>query len=154
MTAADQCPTCQRLLDLEAIKQVKARYFRHMDNHDWVAFAEVFASDAVAGSGEQKVVGRSAIVDYIAAASAGSRSAHQGLLPEIELLGDGRARGVWAMSDYFEVLDTDPPVGFTGYGHYHDEYVFEDGAWRIAASRLTRLKIVPFAGGVPDFYKH
>jgi hypothetical protein len=36
----------QRLQDIEAIKQLKARYFRCVDTHDWDAFAdEVLADD-------------------------------------------------------------------------------------------------------------
>jgi hypothetical protein len=57
------------------------------------------------------------------------------------------------MSDYFEVRGTEPPVGFQGYGHYEDRYAREEGVWRISASRLTRIKIVPLAGGFPPFYR-
>jgi len=28
-----------------------------------------------------------------------------------------------------------------GYGHYHDEYRKVDGAWRIASSKLIRLRV-------------
>ncbi len=153
MHSADDDPGCCELAAIEAIRQLKARYFRLMDTQDWPQFAEVFAREVVGGSGNQRIVGRSAMVDYIAGACAGVRTAHQGFLPEIELLGDGRARGVWAMSDYFEVGDTDPPVGFTGFGHYFDEYIHEDGAWRIASTRLTRIRILPMAGGLPDIYR-
>ncbi len=27
----------------------------------------------------------------------------------------------------------------TGYGHYHERYVKQDGRWRIAEQKLTRL---------------
>lgn len=149
----EACPECRRLSDVEAIKRLKARYFRLMDQPDWTAFAEVFARDVVLGD-EGSIVGRSAAVDYIRTAADGARTAHQGAGPEIEIIDAGRARGIWAMTDYFEVRHTEPPVGFTGYGHYIDEYVVEDGEWRISASRLTRLKIIPMAGGVPPFYRH
>jgi SnoaL-like domain len=33
--------------DLEAIKQLKARYFRTMDTKDWAGMREVFADDVV-----------------------------------------------------------------------------------------------------------
>ena len=34
------------------------------------------------------------------------------------------------------------PISFMhGYGHYHEEYVLEDGAWRISLNRLTRLRV-------------
>ncbi|WP_433189922.1 nuclear transport factor 2 family protein [Actinoallomurus sp. CA-150999] len=151
--APDRCPDCARLADIEAIKQLKARYFRHMDQQNWTEFGEVFARDAVVGGGPQQVVGRPAIVEYIAAMSQNARMAHQGFLPEIEVVGAGDATGTWAMSDYYETLGTTPPVGFRGFGHYVDRYAQEDGAWRITSSRLTRIKIIPLEGGLPAFYR-
>ena len=32
-------------------------------------------------------------------------------------------------------------VGLQGYGHYREEYKREDGEWRIARTRLERLRI-------------
>ena len=29
----------------------------------------------------------------------------------------------------------------TGYGHYHERWVKQDGRWRIAALKLTRLQM-------------
>jgi len=43
-------------------------------------------------------------------------------------------------------------VGHTGYGHYHERYVRQDGRWRIASQRLTRLHVDYFyeaAGDAP-----
>jgi hypothetical protein len=37
--------TAEQLAEIEAIKQLKARYFRLMDTKDWEGFAKVFASD-------------------------------------------------------------------------------------------------------------
>jgi hypothetical protein len=68
-------------------------------------------------------------------------------MPEIEITGEGTARGTWAMFDYVEW----PPreggarVGLTGYGHYLEEYVREDGAWRIRRTHLSRLRVDPLA---------
>jgi hypothetical protein len=147
------CAQCATLAGIEAIRQLKARYFRLMDAKAWAEFGDLFCRDAVIEGGDQQITGRSAIVGFVSRMSDGVRSAHQGFLPEIEILGPATARGTWAMSDYYEVRGTDPPVGFTGFGHYHDRYAHEDGAWRIAASRLTRLKIIPLAGGLPEFYR-
>jgi len=143
----------EHLADIEAIKQLKARYFRLMDAKNWAEFGDVFTRDAVLRGGDQEIAGRPAIVEFVSQTSDGVRSAHQGFLPEIEILGAGRASGIWAMSDYFEVRGTEPPVGFQGFGHYEDRYAWEDGAWRISASRLTRIKIIPLAGGLPAFYR-
>lgn len=37
----------QRLIDIESIKQLKARYFRSLDHKDWDLFGEVFTHEAV-----------------------------------------------------------------------------------------------------------
>ncbi|WP_238015185.1 nuclear transport factor 2 family protein [Dactylosporangium sp. AC04546] len=132
---------------------MKARYFRYMDSKNWTEFGEVFAREAVLLGGDREIAGRAAIVEFVGMMSDGARTAHQGFLPEIDVLGAGEATGVWAMSDYYEVRGTEPTVGFTGFGHYEDRYVHEDGAWRIARSRLTRIRIVPFEGGLPEFYR-
>jgi hypothetical protein len=45
------------------------------------------------------------------------------------------------MSDLVTWTSADgEPRGFQGYGHYHERYVREDGAWRIASIRLERLR--------------
>jgi hypothetical protein len=52
--------------DIEAIRQLKARYFRMLDTKDWAAMRQVFADDAVMGttaSGGTVVTG----ADYIMA---------------------------------------------------------------------------------------
>jgi pimeloyl-ACP methyl ester carboxylesterase len=63
-----------------------------------------------------------------------------------EILGDGdTAHVVWAMQDRVVWgADRRPKMGYaghTGYGHYHERYVRQDGRWRIAAQRLTRLHV-------------
>ena len=49
------------------------------------------------------------------------------------------------MFDYVEwpAADDGTRAGLNGYGHYHEQYVREDGEWRIAHTRLERLRIDP-----------
>jgi uncharacterized protein (TIGR02246 family) len=143
---------CAMLWEIEQIKQLKARYFRVMDRNAWDELADVFASDAVGGTGPGAWRGREEIVARITAIAETARTVHHGHMPEIELTGDGTARGTWAMFDHFVERAGDPPKGFTGYGHYEDTYVVEDGRWRIATTVLTRLRIDALPGGLPDFY--
>jgi uncharacterized protein (TIGR02246 family) len=143
---------CAALWEIEQIKQLKARYFRTMDRKEWDEFAEVFARDAVGGRGPTALHGREQIVAGVMAIAEAARTVHHGHMPEIELTGDGAARGTWAMSDHFVERHGDPPKGFTGCGHYEDTYVIEDGRWRIATTVLTRLRIDALPGGLPDFY--
>jgi uncharacterized protein (TIGR02246 family) len=133
--------------DIEAIKLVKARYFRCLDTRDWEGWGRVFAVDAVLEVPEADVVehGRDAIVASVSAALTGATTVHHGHMPEIELTGPDTARGIWAMFDYVEwpPSDSGERIGLRGYGHYHEEYVREDGEWRIARTRLVRLRVDP-----------
>ena len=137
----------RRLLDIEEIKRLKARYFRTLDQKDWDGFGRVFARDAVLEVPEAGLVerGRDAIVASVSGALTGTRTVHHGHMPEIELAGVDRARGTWAMSDYVEWprSEAGDRFGLRGYGHYLEEYVREDGEWRIAHTRLVRLRVDP-----------
>jgi hypothetical protein len=136
------------LADIEELKQLKARYFRLMDTRRWDEWAEVFAVAAVmeVPEADMVVTGRDEIVQGVSAALTGATTVHHGHMPELELTGPDTARGVWAMADYVEWTgQADSRVGLQGYGHYHEEYVREDGAWRIARLRLERLRLDPLA---------
>jgi uncharacterized protein (TIGR02246 family) len=143
----------QRLLDIEDIKQLKARYFRSLDTKDWDAFGAVFARDGVLEVPEVDTVtnGREAIVAFVSRALDGARTVHHGHMPEIELTSPDTARATWAMFDYVEW----PPgenggrVGLQGFGHYVEEYVRDRGTWRISRSRLERLRLDPL-GTLPS----
>jgi hypothetical protein len=88
---------------------------------------------------------RPEIVQRVSSALEGARTVHHGHMPEIELTGPDTARGIWAMFDYVEwpPSDSGERIGLRGYGHYHEEYVREDGEWRIARTRLVRLRVDP-----------
>ena len=145
----------KRLAAVEEIKALKARYFRCLDTRDWSGMSDVFTADAVmdmreemaslveAGmtvSGEGLIIGRDAIIPSMSTAVAPTRTVHHGHMPEIELLSETEATGVWAMEDLILLPPGAPKQRLQGYGHYHETYAREpDGRWRIAKLRLTRL---------------
>jgi ketosteroid isomerase-like protein len=135
----------RRLLDIEEIKQLKARYFRCIDQRDWEGWSDVFARDAVleVPEADMTTTGRDAIVASVSALLTGARTVHHGHMPEIEITGADTARGTWAMFDYVEwpAADGGDRVGLQGFGHYVEEYVREEGTWRISRSRLVRLRV-------------
>jgi len=139
----------QRLLDIEEIKSLKARYFRSLDTKDWEAFGQVFARDAhmEVPEGGLSEDGREAIVRSVSTALVGTTTVHHGHMPEIEVTGPDTATGIWAMSDYVEFPTPEGAdrFGLKGYGHYTEEYVREDGAWRIRRLELSRLRTDPLA---------
>ena len=127
------------LLEIEAIKRLKARYFRHMDQKDWDAWGQVFAVDAVLEVPEVDMVvtGREEIVASVSGALVGTQTVHHGHMPEIELTGPDTATGIWAMEDY---VDWGEGRAFRGYSHYHEHYVKVGGTWQIEAMKLQRLR--------------
>jgi uncharacterized protein (TIGR02246 family) len=137
----------QRLVDIEEIKQLKARYFRSLDTKDWDAFAQVFSREAhlEVPEGAMSEDGREAIVRAVSTALEGVTTVHHGHMPEIEITGADTARGIWAMFDYveFPAAEGRDRFGLKGYGHYTEDYVREDGAWRIERLELSRLRIDP-----------
>jgi hypothetical protein len=92
----------EKLLAIEEIKNLKARYFRCVDTKDWPGFQAVFApnarfdiTDDVAGC----VLVGPEIADEVSRLLAGCDSIHHGHCPEIEITSDTTATGIWAMED-------------------------------------------------------
>lgn len=133
--------------DLEAIRQLKARYFRLMDTRQWERWGECFTSDVSAlyeGAPRARddlpvdvgIEGRDALVDGVRNLMTGAISVHQGYMLEIELTSATTAHVVLAMFDDVRL----PTCNFKGWGHYHDDFVKEDGRWKIKKIHLTRLR--------------
>lgn len=135
----------QQLLDIEAIKQLKARYFRCMDTKDWDGFRAVFTDDAVLEAEGRVREGGDNIAGFIAKLLADVVTVHHGHMPEITITGPDTASGVWAMFDYLQFPGEDQK-GFRGYGHYTEEYVRQEDGWRIRRLTLTRVRVDPFGG--------
>lgn len=139
----------EQLAAIEEIQQLKARYFRLLDTKQWDEWGAVFTTDVVMELPEVDTVvhGREDVVSGVGTALEGASTVHHGHMPEIEITGPDTARGTWAMFDHVEWPSGEEGIrnGFTGAGHYHEEYVREDGDWRIARLRLERLRIDPLA---------
>ncbi len=141
--------TLERLLAIEEIKQLKARYFRCIDTKDWAGLVDVFAPDAVmdmtAGAAGGKVTtGAEEIARYVQRSGRLDEAVtvHHGHMPEIAMTSADTATGIWSMED--EIWWNEgafPLASLHGYGHYHETYVRQGGTWRIATLRLTRLRV-------------
>jgi hypothetical protein len=134
--------------DVEAIKRLKARYFRTMDTKDWDGMRQVFAADVVMDtteSGGGVVHGADEFMTFLRAQIGDVVTVHHGHMPEIELTSATTATGVWALEDLLRWPDGSEMQGF---GHYHETYEKVDGEWRITSSTLTRLRM-DFQGPPP-----
>jgi hypothetical protein len=146
------------LVEIAAIKELKARYFRLVDTKQWEAWRLLFTDDA-RFEGMTCPGPADAFVEVVSRNLADATTVHHGHMPEIRLTGSRTARGIWAMSDY--VVWGSGPVpgggegpwaaldgqwGIVGYGHYEEEYRKEGDDWRISFLRLTRLRVDPLIG--------
>jgi uncharacterized protein (TIGR02246 family) len=125
--------------DIEAIRQLKARYFRTMDTKDWAGMRQVFSDDVVldtSDAGGSLVTGADEFMTFLQEVLRGAVTVHQGHMPEIELTSPTTATGIWALND---IVIWPDGTRLTGYGHYHETYEKVAGDWKIASSKLTRL---------------
>jgi hypothetical protein len=133
--------------ELEALRQLKARYCRLLDGKDWEAWRALLSDDFVSDtteSGGKRIEGADAFVAFVRKTLANRITVHQVHAPELELTSASSARGIWALEDLIRFA---PGLGFRGYGHYHETYEKGAAGWRIQSSRLTRLRadlVTPF----------
>ncbi len=134
------------LEELEKIKLLKAKYFRLMDTQQWDEWANCFTDNVIAVyegaprrssdlSNEISISGKNNLVDGVKTLMTGACSMHQGFMPELCLEDSHRATGIWSMFDYVRL----PTCHFKGWGHYHEEYLFDKDSWKISRIHLTRL---------------
>lgn len=139
--AVDQDPR-----EIEAIKQLKARYFRFLDTKEWEAFAELFTDDCehlLPNDDPRPPVPNAQYLADIRRTLADAVTVHHGHMPEITITGPGEATGIWAMSDDVEIpRDGEAPLHLRGAGHYLETYrKGDDGRWRISSKRNVRLRV-------------
>ena len=145
--------------EIEAIRQLKARYFRCLDTKDWDGFRSVFVEEPALGPIENGFpdyllalrppearnqvadgnTGIDAFVERNRRFIGPLITTHHGHQPEIEVTGDGEATGIWPMEDV--LVWKKEGYRLRGTGHYWETYRKVDGEWRIAALKLTRLHV-------------
>ncbi|XUL90314.1 nuclear transport factor 2 family protein [Streptomyces galilaeus] len=140
-----------RLTHTEAIKQLKARYFRFTDTKQWDALGRLFTPDARLEMSGMTLTPKQ-FVDITGRWLAEAVTVHAGHMPEIEITGPDTATGVWTMDDLISFPDEGSgPRGMHGYGIYHEEYQLTDGQWYFSAVTLDRLRVDVSEGGLPPF---
>jgi SnoaL-like domain len=127
--------------DIEALKQLKARYCRLLDTKDWAGWRGIFTSDFISDtseSGGKVIADIDEFIAFVRKSLSDRTTVHQVHAPEIELTSETTARGIWALEDLIRFA---PGLNMRGYGHYHESYEKSDGQWRIKSSKLTRLRV-------------
>jgi len=130
----------QELLEIEAIRQLKYRYIRAIDEKLWDLMEECFVPEATCSysGGKYAFEGRDAILKFLTDSMDKPTflSAHRVHHPEIVLTNDTTARGTWALDDY--VIEEEYGITIHGAAFYRDEYVKRDGAWKISHTGYER----------------
>lgn len=132
--------TAAALTEIEALKQLKARYCRYLDTKDWDGWRSLFADDLhsdTTRAGGKVITGADEFVAFTRKSLRDRATVHQVHAPEIELTSPTTARAVWALED---VVRLGPGINLRGYGHYRETYQKVDESWLITSSTLTRLR--------------
>ena len=145
--------TLARLLAVEAIRTMKAQYFRFLDDAMWDQYQALHTDDAVLdltdvlppGTPAEHLTlhGAAAIRAQVSGLMVGAIMLHNGYTHEIDILSADEATGIWAMEDRVifpeGVFCPFPHRQTHYYGRYHERYRREHGAWKIAHLKLARL---------------
>jgi ketosteroid isomerase-like protein len=133
--------------ELEAIRQLKARYCRFLDAKDTAGWRSVFSDDVVVlldmgvstGGADPMtgppVEGADTFVPMVLASLEGAATMHHCHTPEITLTSPTTATGIWAMEDWIIFGNGNE---LHGAGHYHETYEKQGDDWRIKTLHLTR----------------
>lgn len=126
---------------LEAIKQLKYRYFRTLDTNDWDVFSDCLTEDCSAAYSDGKLCleGRDAIVAFMRENMSGADflSMHHGHHPEISFDAEDSASGTWYLED--TIISLARKTRLFGAAIYEDRYRRDaDGTWRISATGYRR----------------
>ncbi|ODV44110.1 bile acid 7-alpha dehydratase [Cupriavidus sp. UYMMa02A] len=134
-------------LELERVRQLKYRYFRALDRHDWAALADCLAPELNTwlDSGKYSFDSRDAFIAGIRKLmdNATLLTKHQGHHPD-------RAKGTWYLEDH--VIDLANNWMLHGTAFYEDEYVKRDGEWRIISTGYRRV-FETVTAPIPDTFK-
>jgi 3-phenylpropionate/cinnamic acid dioxygenase small subunit len=149
----------RKLLDIEEIKHLKARYFRLLDAKEWDEWTDVFTDDleffytdptvmnvppTAQTTSDGALVNRDQLVEFVSESMKRVTTIHHGHVPEITLVDDDTATGRWGLTNYCEYTTADGTTAWLrGYGHYHEVYARTADGWRIKRSLFYRRDMVP-----------
>lgn len=130
----------QKLIEIEQIKQLKARYFRALDTKDWPLIESCLTEQCIAeyDGGKYSFSGKGKIVQFFSTYMGNPKLIfmHQGHHPEISFIDDHHAKGIWYLQDV--VINLENQTTLRGAGFYHDDYTLENKQWLISKTGYER----------------
>jgi hypothetical protein len=142
-----------RAEDVSEIKRLQRAYGYYLDAAQWDQMADLFADDGSIEIGLDGVyVGKERVRQYLHTLGGGRIGLEQGelnehliLQPVIDVAPDGRtAKGRWRA---FIMAGEYHRYAVWGEGPYENEYVKENGVWKIKTLHWYQTFLVPYAGG-------
>ena len=143
----------ERIKDSNDIKRLQRAYGYYLDEALWDEMVDLFTDDATVEYGRDGVyLGKPRIREYFNALgggrnglSEGQLNEHYQLMPVITLSEDGQtAKGRWRAL----ILNGEyGSAGTWGEGPYENEYVKDNGVWKISKVRWYQTIMVPYEGG-------
>ena len=134
----------QRLKDVQAIKEVKSRYFRALDTKNGDELETTLAPDIETAYSDGKLVfhGPKEVTNYFKESMPNTEiTLHQGHNPEIYFESETVAYGHWYLQDNLIFAEGNPYEGLQiqGSAIYTDKYVKVDGKWLIQDTGYLRI---------------
>jgi hypothetical protein len=136
----------ERLLAIEDIKLLRAKYCRSIDSHTFDRLREVLTEDflldmsptaRVLGTEVKPISGRETVIGMMHKAFAPLEMLlHIVTIPEIEFQDEGRATGVWRQETFVKENRPELPGLGLAYATVFDTYRKEPEGWRIASVRV------------------
>lgn len=132
----------QALRDIEEIKRLKHAYFRCIDTLNIEELKRITHPEIttcyVGGSYRIELKNQAEFTEMIASSfNASCVARHNGHHPEIEILGDQDATGIWYLHDEF--LNLGMMLRTEGTALYQDRYLKVDGRWVIKHQSYERI---------------
>ncbi len=152
----------ERVQDAADIKRLQRIYGYYLDNGMWSEIADLFAANGSIEIGLDGVyAGRERIRSYLQALgnnlagqaghsateglADGQLNEHMQLMPVVTVAADGQtARGRWRD---LMLLGNYGGAAYWGEGPYENEYVKEEGVWKLARVHWFQSMLVPYEGG-------
>ena len=136
------------LIAIEEIKKLKARRDRAVDLKDWDTYQALHAPEHVSHNDGYPAWSRDDMMRHVREANRHITLAHHSHTPDITLVSETEATGVWTMEDHYAWMQGEEFHWMRGYGYYHEGYARRDGQWLIVSRRIQRTMLMASPGAV------
>jgi hypothetical protein len=139
---ADGMTPLERLIEKDAILDLKARRDYYVDIKDWAAYAALHAPEHVSENlSSGRAAGAEAVTAQLAKNLADIVTVHHSHGPIIEFQDSENATGIWGLDDNQLWRENGELKVLWGAGYYHERYVKRDGKWLFINRRLDRQHV-------------